>query len=283
MEPALIASLDRILTIALAEDLGSSDVTTDALVPEGIRASAFVRAKQPVVACGLSSWNHVLTRCEGGPTGFSAVAEGSQQPAGAVLAEVEADASVLLSTERIVMNLICHLTGIATVAAAYTAVAGGLRVLDTRKTTPGLRALEKYAVRTGGAHNHRFGLDAGILIKENHIAVAGSIRNAITKARAHAPHSLKVQCEVCTAAEAQEAVDAGADALLLDNMDDETIASVTAQVGHAVFLEASGNMNTHRIERLSPLAAEGLDAVSVGALIHSRPYSDLSMILEVIS
>ncbi|MBR56469.1 MAG: nicotinate-nucleotide diphosphorylase (carboxylating) [Myxococcales bacterium] len=281
MEPALIASLDRILTVALAEDLGSSDVTTDALVPEGTRASAFIRAKEHVVVCGLSAWKHTLTRCEGSPINFSAVPDGSAQTPGTILAEVEADAAVLLSTERIVMNLVCHLTGIATVASAHTAVAGGLRILDTRKTTPGLRALEKYAVRTGGAHNHRFGLDAGILIKENHIAVAGSITNAITKARKHAPHSLKIQCEVCTPAEALEAVAAGADALLLDNMNDETIAAIAAQVGQSVFLEASGNMNTHRIERLSPLAADGLDAVSVGALIHSRPYSDLSMILEV--
>ena len=175
------------------------------------------------------------------------------------------------------MNLICHITGIATTTANFVEHAGSLRVLDTRKTTPGLRALEKYAVRMGGGFNHRMGLDGGILIKENHIASAGSVEAAVTKARIQAPHSLKIQCEVTSLEEAERAVAAGADALLLDNMSNALLEQCALAHGEKTFLEASGNMTLERIKTLAPLAEKGLHAVSVGALIHSRPYADLSM------
>jgi nicotinate-nucleotide pyrophosphorylase (carboxylating) len=154
-------------------------------------------------------------------------------------------------------------------------------VLDTRKTTPGLRSLEKYAVRTGGGHNHRFSLEAGVLIKENHITASGSVAAAVSAAREHAPHSLRIQCEVCTVEQAEEALEAGAEALLLDNMSNAMLADCAGRFGGRAFLEASGNMNLERVRTLAPLAEHGLDAVSVGALVHSRPYADLSMLLEV--
>jgi nicotinate-nucleotide pyrophosphorylase (carboxylating) len=238
-------------------------------------------AKSPLRICGLPIWASVLKRLDSPISVHEVLSEGSDVTPGAVLAKITGNARDLLAAERIVMNLVCHLTGIATLTAQFVSVAGNLKVLDTRKTTPGLRSLEKYAVRIGGGHNHRFSLEAGVLIKENHIVAAGSVSKAVNAAKHHAPHSLRIQCEVCTIEEAESALAAGADALLLDNMTNEQLAECASRFGTQAFLEASGNMNLERVQSLAELAQNGLNAVSVGALIHSRPYADLSMLLEV--
>ncbi len=280
-DPALNTGIDRILELALPEDLGASDVTATATVPADTQAEARLISKAPVRVCGLPVWRSVLERLESKFWVGAVLDEGTDVQTGVELARVSGNARDLLAAERIVMNLVCHLTGIATITADYVAAAGGLRILDTRKTTPGLRSLEKYAVRVGGGHNHRFSLEAGVLIKENHIAAAGSLTGAVSAAKKHAPHSLRIQCEVCTEDEAAQALEAGADALLLDNMSNAELADCAGRFGDRAFLEASGNMNLERVQTLAPLAEHGLDAVSVGALTHSRPYADLSMLLEV--
>jgi len=280
-DPALNTGVDRILELGLPEDLGASDVTATSTVPANATADARLVAKAPVRICGLPIWRAVLERLESKFQVGTVLDEGTDVQAGVEVARITGNARDLLAAERIVMNLVCHLTGIATVTAEYVASAGNLRILDTRKTTPGLRSLEKYAVRIGGGHNHRFSLEAGVLIKENHITAAGSLSDAVIAAKKNAPHSLRIQCEVCTADEAAQAIEAGADALLLDNMSNSELADCAGRFGKSAFLEASGNMNLERVKALAPLAEHGLDAVSVGALIHSRPYADLSMLLEV--
>jgi nicotinate-nucleotide pyrophosphorylase (carboxylating) len=281
LDPSLLVCARSIIETALREDLGSGDVTTNSTVGPNTMANARIVAKQDVRVCGVPLWEIALTLVGERSTDRSLVAEGTTLSSGQQLASLSCNARALLSTERVVMNLVCHLTGIATLTATFMEHAGDLKILDTRKTTPGLRALEKYAVRVGGGFNHRLGLDGGVLIKENHIASAGSVEAAVTRAGIQAPHSLRIQCEVTTHDEAKRAIDAGADALLLDNMSDEELKSCARDFGAQVFLEASGNMNLSRVKALAPLAQEGLHAVSVGALIHSRPYADLSMRMEL--
>jgi nicotinate-nucleotide pyrophosphorylase (carboxylating) len=283
-DPALALSGRRILEAALTEDLGAGDVTASAIVDRECRARARIHARQDVRVAGIPLWVEAMRLCAPADTvEVRAVPDGTVVRAGSVLAEAEAPARLLLGSERVAMNLLCHLCGISTMTAEWVEAAGTLRVLDTRKTTPGLRALEKYAVRVGGGHNHRMGLDGGVLIKENHIAAAGTLEDALERACAAAPHTLYVQCEVRTSAEAVRAVRAGADALLLDNMSDREIKGCLDAIGDldSVFVEASGGMDLERVASLSALADRGLDAISAGALTHSRPYADLSMLMEI--
>ncbi len=283
-DAGVAAALADVVARALAEDLGTGDVTTRTTVPEAALADARIVAKEDVIVCGLAAWTEALAIAgPGADARCAALPDGAKARPGDVIAEASAPARLLLETERVVMNLVCHLGGIATGTARFVAAAGDLRVLDTRKTTPGLRALEKHAVRAGGGSNHRMGLDAGILIKENHIAAAGGLEDAIRGALQGAPHSLVVQCEVRSAGEAVRAVGAGARALLLDNMSKDALRTCLEALDGAagIFVEASGNMTIERASELAPLAAEGLDAISAGAVIHSRPYADLSMRLEL--
>ncbi len=281
-EPALRRASRQVVRRALDEDLGTGDVTTLATVPARAVGRARIVAKASIVVCGLPSWMDALDAIAPGTACLlTHLPEGTRAVAGQELAELEAPARALLATERVAMNLVCHLSGVATLTARFVEAAGALRVLDTRKTTPGLRTLEKYAVRVGGGHNHRLGLDGGILIKENHITAAGSLETAIQGARDRAPHSLRIECEVQNLDEAARALDAGAEALLLDNFTDEDLETAARRFGARAFLEASGNMSPERARALAPLAALGLDAISAGALTHSRPYADLSMLLEL--
>jgi len=273
-DPHVAALID----LALAEDLGAGDRTSEALVPAFARARGRLRAKQALVVCGLPLLERVFRRLGDVHVSLEA-AEGTEAAPGQVLATLEGHARTLLAGERVALNLLQHLCGIATLTRAYVKRAQGtsLVVRDTRKTLPGMRALAKYGVRTGGGTNHRLGLDDAILIKDNHLAlVGGDLAAAVRKARAAAP-ALPVEVECRTLDEVERAVAAGPDLILLDNMRAETIASAVRLVAGRVPLEVSGGVTR---EHLPDLAALGVQLVAVGALTHSAPAADLNLKLE---
>jgi len=267
-----------LIDLALAEDLGAGDRTSEALVPAAARARGRVRAKQALVVCGLPLLERVFRRL-GDVRGSAEADEGALAAPLQVLATLEGPARALLAGERVALNLLQHLCGIATLTRAYVKRAQGtsLVVRDTRKTLPGMRALAKYGVRTGGGMNHRLGLDDAILIKDNHLALAGAdLAAAVRQARAAAP-ALPVEVECRTLDEVERAVAAGPDLILLDNMRAETIASAVRLVAGRVPLEVSGGVTR---EHLPALAALGVQLVAVGALTHSAPAADLNLKLE---
>jgi nicotinate-nucleotide pyrophosphorylase (carboxylating) len=265
-------NLDALIRLTLEEDLGSGDVTTAACVDPLVAGSARVVAKQDLVVCGHAPAAEVFRQL--GAVWTVVRADGQVVGRGDVVGEVTGTLAALLQGERAALNFLMRLSGIATHTRAVVEAAPGMRVLDTRKTTPLHRALEKHAVRCGGAFNHRFGLYDGVLIKDNHIVAAGGIGVAIRRARAHAHHLLRVECEVETLAELVEALEAGADAVLLDNMDDATLAEAVRITAGRAMLEASGNMDRERIARIRGV---GVDCVSMGGLVHQARWADLSM------
>lgn len=277
-------SIRELVARALAEDLGGGDVTSESTVPEGAQARARIVQKQPGVVYGLGVVAEAMRQC-GVEAVDNLVVEGQWRedvPADVVFAAGPARA--LLAAERTALNFLGHLSGVATLSARFAeAVAGtGARILDTRKTTPGLRRLEKAAVAAGGGHNHRIGLYDAILIKENHVALAGGVARAIHAARAAHPE-LAIEVEVRDLDETAYALGTGADLLLLDNMDVETLrAAVRLRDEHAAAgarpsLEASGGVT---LETVREVAETGVDFVSVGALTHSAPTLDFSLLLE---
>ncbi len=267
---------------ALAEDLGAGDVTSEATVPAEARARARLVQKQAGVVFGLEVAEEAF-RQAGADAFDRLLIEGQwRDSVPAEVALISGPARSLLAGERTALNLLAHLSGVATLTARYVdAIRGtGAVILDTRKTTPGLRALEKRAVAAGGGRNHRMGLDDAILIKENHVAIAGGVRRAVELAAAAHPE-LEVEVECRDAGEVAEALAAGADRLLLDNMDeDELRAAVAARdaAGSAAKLEASGGVN---LETVAAVAATGVELISVGALTHSAPALDLSLLVEL--
>jgi nicotinate-nucleotide pyrophosphorylase (carboxylating) len=278
LEPPLDADLIR---RALAEDIGSGDVTTLATVPAGARSTGVIIARQDGVIAGIPIAELTFRALDPTLRFTQALAEGQSVAADDVLANLEGDARAMLTAERTALNFLGHLSGIATLAARSAAAVAGTNaaIVDTRKTTPGLRALEKYAVRAGGARNHRFGLDDGVLIKDNHIKVAGSIPAAIAGARAHASHLLRVEVECETESEVRQALDAGADVLLLDNMPLDLLRACVELVRRQAprtLIEASGNIGTDPA-RLRAVAETGVDLISLGALTHSAPNFDISL------
>jgi nicotinate-nucleotide pyrophosphorylase (carboxylating) len=266
---------------ALAEDVGTGDVTTDATVAKQARARAGIVQKAPGAIYGFDAAETVFTQLDPDARCERLVEEGVWREGGPVLT-VEGSARALLTGERTALNLLAHLSGVATMSArAALAVQGtGARVLDTRKTTPGMRALEKAAVAAGGASNHRAGLYDAVLIKENHIAAAGGIARAVEHARAAAPELADtLEVEVRNEREIDEALAAGAPRLLLDNMDDAQLRAAVARVAGRAELEASGGVT---LETLRQQAQTGVEWVSMGALTHSAPALDLSLLLEVL-
>jgi nicotinate-nucleotide pyrophosphorylase (carboxylating) len=262
---------------ALAEDLGPGDRTTEATVPPRVRARALVTQKAAGVIAGLEAAALAFRRLDPQVVIVERVPEGRWRAGGPVL-ELEGDARALLGAERTALNLLGHLSGIATLTArAVHAVRGtGVRILDTRKTTPGLRTLEKAAVVVGGGHNHRAGLYDAILIKENHIAIAGGIAAAVREARAAWPElPLEVECR--DRADVDEALAAGATRLLLDNMDPAQLRATADHVAGAAELEASGGIT---LATLRAVAETGIDAISLGVLTHSAPALDVSLLLD---
>lgn len=272
---------DRVLRAALEEDVGAGDVTTQAAVPPGTRARAVLIAKEPLRLAGLPGFVRTFELLEGGELRWELFCrEGEDVPAGVRILRVEGDARVLLTGERTALNLLQRLSGIATLTARWTRQLAGTRarLVDTRKTTPGLRALEKYAVRVGGGANHRTGLFDGVLLKENHLRAGGGIAAAVAGARRRAPHTLRIEVEVTNLQELREALDAGADAVLLDNMGLAEMAEAVRATGGRALLEASGGVTE---ERLRAIAETGVDLISAGALTHSARAVDLSLLFEV--
>jgi nicotinate-nucleotide pyrophosphorylase (carboxylating) len=272
-----LTELEPLVRRALAEDVGSGDLTTQATVPAGARARARITQKQPGVLYGLDAAQLAFALLDSGARFVALAEEGVWRTGGPVL-DIEGDAAALLGAERTALNLLQRLSGVATLTARYVEAVRGTRarVLDTRKTTPGLRLLEKAAVVAGGATNHRVGLFDAILIKENHAAMAGGVGEAVRLARSAAPDVLlEVECR--TDAEVDEALAAGAPRLLLDNMTAAQMRAIVARVGGRAELEASGGID---LETIRGVAETGVDFISVGALTHSAPSLDISLLLE---
>lgn len=271
--------LRAVVESALKEDIGTGDITSMLTVPEQAVSRAVISVREDGVIAGMDAAEMAFSVVDPHVRFERIVSDGDRVSRGQALAVVEGRSRSLLAGERIALNFLQRLSGIATKTAYFVSLVEGTKakIVDTRKTTPGLRALEKYAVRVGGGYNHRFGLYDGVLIKDNHIVAAGGVRNAVTAAKASAPHTLKVEVEVRTLDELTEALDSGADAVLLDNMDIETMRqAVEITAGRAV-LEASGGVNEQTI---ADIAATGVDLISVGALTHSVKSLDIGLDFE---
>ena len=268
--------IDSLIDLALEEDLGSGDVTTQALIPSGLEGEAEIRAKQTLVVAGLPVAARVFEKVEAGLSFTAQVAEGQEVPPGTVLARLAGPVAAILTGERVALNFLMRLSGIATFTRKMVAaIAGQPAVLvDTRKTTPCWRVLEKYAVRLGGGHNHRFGLFDGVLIKNNHLTAVGSIHKAVRLARERAPQPLAIEVEVTDLAGLEEALAAGADIVMLDNMTEADMAKAAEITRGRALLEASGSMT---LARLPQVAATGVNFISMGALTHSAPAVDIHL------
>ncbi len=271
--------IEETVARALAEDVGDGDVTTFATVPADARASALISQKAPGVVFGLAVAEETFRALDPQATFRRLVDEGTWRETGPVL-EIEGSARAILTAERTALNFLQRLSGVATITAIYVkAIEGtGAKILDTRKTTPGLRALEKAAVAAGGGTNHRKGLYDAILIKENHAALAGGVGEAVRLAREYAP-GLQLEVECRTLAEIDEALEAGAPMILLDNMNAEQLSAAVKRVDGRAELEASGGVTLHTLREI---ASTGVQFVSVGALTHSATALDLSLILRPI-
>ncbi|MBW1989079.1 MAG: carboxylating nicotinate-nucleotide diphosphorylase [Deltaproteobacteria bacterium] len=271
-----VAGVEDLITLALAEDVGPGDVTTDVLVDPTATGTGKILAKEPLVAAGLPIAHRVFLRLDPDAEFCAHHQDGAMVEAGTVLATVSGNMRALLTAERTALNFLQRLSGVATCARHWAARAESLRiqVRDTRKTTPGFRVLEKYAVRVGGGKNHRMGLFDGVLIKDNHIAACGSIAKAVAKAREGLHHLLRVEVEAKTLSQVEEALSAGADVIMLDNMDDAMVAEAMEKISGRALVEVSGQVTPDRLAALSRL---GVDFVSVGALTHSASAVDISM------
>ena len=275
-------AIDEAVERALDEDLGrAGDVTSIATVPPGIAGRGAVVARAAGVIAGLPVIEAAFRKLDPQVNLTAEVRDGAAVAAGTVLMTVEGQARALLGAERVALNFLGHLSGVATATATFVRLVAGTRarVCCTRKTTPGLRALQKYAVRCGGGFNHRFGLDDAILIKDNHIAVAGGIRAVLARARAVVGHLVKIEIEVDTLDQLREVLDTGlADVVLLDNMDIATLKSAVALVAGRLVTEASGGI-THA--SAAAIAATGVDYLSSGAITHSSPQLDVGLDIEM--
>lgn len=269
--------VDAIVVRALEEDLGAGDVTTESCVPEAQTATADGVARKEVVSCGMPVAARVFGLLDPTLRFEMHVEEGAKVGPGTRLFTVAGSARAILTGERVALNLIQRMCGVATMTRRYVdAVPAGstTRVTDTRKTTPGLRLLERYAVRKGGGKNHRNDLGSAVLIKDNHIVAAGGVRAAIEAARARAPHTSRIECEVDSLEQLDEALAARADIVLLDNMDTRTVEEAVRRTRGRALLEASGGIT---LERIAELSRAGVDAISVGALTHSTPAADIGL------
>lgn len=269
--------IQPVVSAALAEDLGrAGDVTAQACIEAHARLTAVFAARQNGVVAGLACARLAVLALDPAAKFEAKVADGYEVQPGEVLARVEANARALLSAERTALNLLGRLSGVATLTRDYVqAVAGsGARIADTRKTTPGLRHLEKYAVRCGGGINHRFGLDDAILIKDNHVAACGGVGEALRRARAAAGHLMKIEVEVDSLAQLEEALPHRPDVIMLDNFSLEDLAKAVAMTGGRTTLEASGGVN---LQTVRGIAATGVQVISVGALTHSASVLDIGL------
>lgn len=270
----------QIITMALNEDVGTGDITTETTIPADKTASGRFIAKEDMIICGIDVAELVFHTVDESISFSASFKDGDQVRKGDVIATVNGNARNVLTAERTSLNLMQRLTGIATrTHEAVRCVEGTkAKITDTRKTTPGLRVLEKYAVRAGGGTNHRFNLADGILIKDNHIAVSGGIKNAVANARKAAPHTLKIEVEVETKEQLAEALEAGADIIMLDNMSNELMSECVKLIDGKALVEASGNMGD---KDLYEVAKTGVDIISIGALTHTVRAADISLKFKI--
>ncbi len=267
---------DHLIDLALDEDAGQGDLTSRAIFPEGHVSRAHISAGQDLVLCGVEVAARVFARVDPSVRVRVTARDGDLVRRGKRVLEASGSTASILLAERTALNFMQRLSGIATFSRRFADAVKGtrVRIVDTRKTTPGYRALEKYAVRCGGCRNHRGSLGEHVLIKDNHIAAAGSLAKAVRLAREAAPHLSRVEVEAKTLAEVRAAVRSGADAVLLDNMTPPQVAAAVAVIGGAAIVEVSGGV---RLETLRDYAQPGVDVISVGALTHSAPAADLSL------
>jgi nicotinate-nucleotide pyrophosphorylase (carboxylating) len=271
-----LAAVDRVIEAGLEEDVAGGDVTTEVLFEPGARTRASLTAKQGGVIAGLRVAQRVFARLDAGSVFAAAVEDGSSVPAGTAIAQVEGRQRAILTGERLALNLLQRMSGIATLARRYVDAVAGLnvRILDTRKTAPGLRALDKYAVRAGGADNHRLTLHDLAMVKDNHIRLAGGIAAAVTRLRERGPAGLRIEVETSNLDEVLEALAAGADIIMLDNMSVADMREAVGVVSHRAVVEASGSIS---LENVRAVAETGVDLISIGRLTHSAPALDISL------
>ncbi|MGM0452253.1 MAG: carboxylating nicotinate-nucleotide diphosphorylase [Thermodesulfobacteriota bacterium] len=272
--------VDRLIELALAEDIGHGDITTDSLDLHETRGQGRIVAKEPLVIAGLELIERVFRRLDPDISVRRHFSDGDViETAGTEIAVVEGQMAALLTGERTALNFCQRMSGIATHVAAYVASLHNcsVRLVDTRKTVPGWRVLEKYAVRVGGACNHRMGLYDGVLIKDNHIAACGGIEKAVDRVRRQVSHLVRIEVEAATMAQVRAALSARVDVIMLDNMDDGEIAEALCLIGDKAKVEVSGRIEAQRLAKLAEL---GADIISVGALIHAARFVDLSMELR---
>lgn len=272
--------VEQIITLALNEDIGTGDITTLSTIPADKTALGRFVAKEDMILCGIDLAAHIFARVDPSIELKANFKDGDAVKKGDVIATVSGNAQNVLTGERTALNFMQRLTGIATRTHASVAEVAGTnaKITDTRKTTPGLRVLEKYAVRVGGGTNHRFNLADGVLIKDNHIAVSGGIKNAVKNARAVIPHTLKIEVEVETKEQLAEALDAGADIIMLDNMSNDLMRECVGIVAGRALVEASGNMGE---KNLREVAETGVDIISIGALTHTVKAADISLKFQI--
>ncbi|MEY8592324.1 carboxylating nicotinate-nucleotide diphosphorylase [Butyricimonas hominis] len=272
--------IERLIDLAIEEDIATGDITTNAIIPVQAKAVAEMKAKADGVISGLEIAKRVFEKFEKDIVWEPLVNDGTAVKKGDIILRIEASYRTLLLGERLSLNILQRMSGIATETARYMKELAGTRtrLLDTRKTAPGLRVLDKMAVHHGGGSNHRMGLYDMIMLKDNHIKIAGGIPNAVKEARAHLPLSIKLEVETTTLEEVQQALDAGSDIIMLDNMSNEAMTEAVKLIAGRAKTEASGNMS---IPRLKEVAATGVDYISVGALTHSVTAMDISMNIKM--
>ncbi len=271
-----IPGLDRILAAALQEDVPGGDVTSEGIVPPGSVSDAILLAKEDGILAGLPVARRVFEMVDGDTEFREELKDGQLLKKGAVLAKIKGRTVSLLKAERTALNFLQRLSGVATATRRFVEAVEGTnaRILDTRKTTPGLRALEKYAVRIGGGANHRFSLSDMVLIKDNHLRHVGGVAEAVRRARMTTQPGIKIEVEVTDLAGVREAVESGADVIMLDNMSSDKIREAVAFIGGRVRVEVSGKVS---LERVREIAESGVDDISVGALTHSSKALDISL------
>jgi nicotinate-nucleotide pyrophosphorylase (carboxylating) len=272
--------LTEFVEAALREDIRSGDITTNSLIPADMQATALMRFRESGIVCGIGAAKSTFRLLDENIDLKVLLEDGAIVSAGEVALEIRGNARAILTAERVALNIVQHLSGIASATAQYVKETAGTkaRIVEIRKTTPGLRLLEKYAVRCGGGHNHRYALDDMILIKDNHIALCGGIKNAISRARENVGHSVKIEVECDTLDQVREALQVGAELILLDNMPPATLREAVEIVNGKALCEASGGIN---LQTVRGVAESGVDIISVGALTHSVRALDVGLDIEL--
>lgn len=276
-----LRAIRDLLEMALREDIGTGDVTSESVVLASVLATATIMSKSDGIIAGLDVAAEIFRMLDSEVNFRKLVSDGDQVHRGQEIATAGGKARSILTAERTVLNFLQRLSGIATMTSEYVSAASGYstKIIDTRKTTPGWRVLEKYAVRVGGGYNHRFGLYDAVLIKENHIAVAGGVAEAVSRARKRVPHTMKIEVEVETLDQVREAIESGADIIMPDNMDVDEMAEAVKLINRRATVEASGGI---RLKDIPAIAATGVDLISIGALTNAAPPLDISMYIKPI-